>query len=350
MPDPIDKNISFRSLMRGEVDDFLRDEGLECSATAASIVAVASRLATLREEGTPLWPEVYFCISIDRLVAVLQGPEVVELGRGPHEDATVLRALKECAPLATAGWVIFIQRESAQFTYGIFSPTNLPLSITPYEALVENSVGETTTIVVRRIAESCVEVKGGRGHRRCLYFSDRRPETPSPMLEIERFCGAVTRSVDADRQDDVRRYFYRALSELLLQGHGALLVVQSHRRRKLPANLADSILLPQSISIAERVREYREHKDDEALAKLVRATALLRGMLGSDGIVVFRSDGSIIAYRAFLTPTRQSTNVVSGGARRRTFEALRDRVGSDFEAVLMCSQDGNIEFAGQDNA
>jgi hypothetical protein len=105
MPDPIDRNISFRSVMRGEVDDFLHDEGLVCSATAASIVAVASRLATLREEGTPLWPEVYFCTSIDRLVAVLQGPEIVELGNGPHDETVVLRGLKECAPLATAGWV-----------------------------------------------------------------------------------------------------------------------------------------------------------------------------------------------------------------------------------------------------
>lgn len=350
MPDPIDRNISFRSVMRGEVDDFLHDEGLVCSATAASIVAVASRLATLREEGTPLWPEVYFCTSIDRLVAVLQGPEIVELGNGPHDETVVLRGLKECAPLATAGWVIFIERKEDRFKYGLFTPTNLPLSITPYEALVESPATESTIIVVRRLAENCVEIKGSKGHRRCLYFSDRRPETPSPMLEIDKFCGAVTRDVAANWQEDVRRYFYRTLSELLLQGHGTLLVVQSRRRRKLPPNLADSIRLPNPISIADRVREYRAHKDDEALAKLVRAAALLKGMLGSDGIVVFRSDGSVIAYRAFLTPPRQSTAGATGGARRRTFELLRDRIGSDFEAVLMCSQDGNIEFAGPKNA
>lgn len=109
-------------------------------------------------------------------------------------------------------------------------------------------------------------------------------------------------------------------------------------------------MLPQSISVADRVREYREHKDDEALAKLVRATALLKGMLGSDGIVVFRSNGSIVAYRAFLQPKGKSAGVVAGGARRRTFESLREGIGSDFEGVLMCSQDGSIEFAGRDNA
>ncbi len=355
MPDPIDKNISFRSLMRGEVDDFVRDEGLACSATAASIVAVASRLATLREEGTPLWPEVYFCTSIERLTTVLQGTEVIELGSGPHEESTVLRGLKVCAPLATAGWVIFIQRETDRFKYGIFTAINLPLSITPYEALVENPTNNLA-IVVRRLAENCVEVKGGRGHRRCLFFSDARAEAPSPVREIEQFCRALTRDVELERQDDVRRYFYRMLSDLLLQGHGALLVVQSHRRKKLPKNLGDSIVLPEPISVAGRVREYKEHKDDEALEKLVRASALLKGMLGSDSIVVFRSDGSIIvvfrsdgsiiAYRAFLTPKRRSKSAGAGGARRRTFEALRDRIGSDFEAVLICSQDGTIEFSG----
>jgi hypothetical protein len=323
VPDPIDRNISFRAQIRGALDDFLRDEGFECSATAASIVAVASRLAVLREEGNPLWPEVYFCTSVDNIAAVLQGSEVLKLGTGPLADATVLRALKECAPLATGGWVIFVQREPEQFTYGLFTPNNLPLAITPYEALVESSVEGTTVVVVRRLAENCVEIKGGRGNRRCLFFSDRREETPSPMREIERFCDAITLNVAAEQREDVRRYFYRTLSELLIKGHGSLLVVQSSRRRTIPTNLADSIRFPAPISIADRVRDYREHKDDEALAKLDRATALVRGVLESDGIVIFKNDGSIIAYRAFLTTLHQSASTVAaGGARRRTFEAL----------------------------
>jgi len=102
MPDPIDKNISFRSLMTGEVADFVKDEGLECSATSSSIVAAASRLANLREEGQPLSPEVYFCTDVEKLVAVLHGSEVIKLGQGRQEDKTVLQALKECAPLSAA--------------------------------------------------------------------------------------------------------------------------------------------------------------------------------------------------------------------------------------------------------
>jgi hypothetical protein len=351
MADPIDRNISFRSLLRGEVDDFLRDEGLHCTATASAIVAVASRLATLREEGVPLWPEVYFSTDVDRLTAVLQGGETLRLGCGPHDDATVLRALKECAPLATGGWVIFVHRDSAEFSYGVLSATNLPLAITPYEALVENAVGDVTSVVVRRIAESCVELRGGRGHRRCLYFSDQRADAPSPAYAIERFSRAVTSDVPGDLRQDVFRYFYKVLSELLIEAHGALLVVQSHRRKKIPDLLRDSRVLPEPLSIADRVQEYRKHKDNEALAKLGSATSLLKGMLGSDGIIVFTTAASILAYRAFVASAQAGSTAASGGtgARGRVFAALRARVGKQFEAVFMSSQDGRTEFAGKEN-
>src|SRR4051794_37932807 len=122
---PIDKNVTFRSLLSGEVTDFLRDEGIESAAISSSIVAVASRLTGLREEGQPLSPEVYFCSNVERLAAVLQGSEVVHLGHGALEDKTVLRALKECAPLANGGWVIFIDWNGGQFKYGVMTQTNL---------------------------------------------------------------------------------------------------------------------------------------------------------------------------------------------------------------------------------
>jgi hypothetical protein len=102
------------------------------------------------------------------------------------------------------------------------------------------------------------------------------------------------------------------------------------------------------LSLAQRVQEYREHKDNEALAKLWSATSLLQGMLGSDGIVVFSDNGSILAYRAFLKLPSKLANPVAGGARRRTFEALRALVGRDFTGVFMASHDGQTEFAGDD--
>lgn len=248
--------------MTGEVGDFVKDEGLECAVTSSSIVAAASQLANLREEGRALSPEVYFCTDVTKLTAILQGSELVKLGQGAREDKTVLKALKECAPLATGGWVIFIERSDHHFSYGVMTTTNLPLAITPYEALVEFAVPDLVSIVVRRIAENCVELKGSKGGRRCLYFSDRRAEAPAPATALEHFCKAVTHKVSAADVDDVRRFFYRTLSTQLVQAHGALFVVQSVRR-KLPVKFRDCTQLPTPLSISDRVVEYRKHKDDE---------------------------------------------------------------------------------------
>jgi hypothetical protein len=345
---PVDKNVTFRSLMSGEVTDLLRDEGLVSAAASSSIVAVASRLASLREEGQPLSPEVYFCADVETLVAVLPGSEVIELGRGPQEDRTVLRALKECAPLATGGWAIFVDWKDGQFRYGVMTPINLPLSITPYEALVENAAGDTVSIVVRKIAESCVELHGAKGNRRCLYFSDRRAEIAGPAEALAKFCVAATRSVPADQRDDVRRFFYRTLTRHLVHANGAIFVVQS-ARRKLSKKLRDCTLLPSPLSITSRVIDYRQHKDNEALAKLESASSLIQGMLSSDGIVVFTNAGTIIAYRAFLKLPPNFVNPVAGGARRRTFEALKALIGREIKAAFIASHDGQTEFTGDDN-
>jgi hypothetical protein len=206
MPQPVDKNISFRSLMTGEVGDFVKDEGLLCAATSSAIVAAASKLANLREEGQALSPEVYFCTDVQKLTAVLQGSELIKLGQGPLADNTVLQALKECAPLATGGWVVFVERSNDQFSYGVMTPINLPLAITSYEALVENAVPDLISIVVRRVAEDCVELRGGKGGHRCLYFSDRRADAPAPASALEQFCAAATKAIPKADAKDIQRF------------------------------------------------------------------------------------------------------------------------------------------------
>jgi hypothetical protein len=329
--------------IRGEIDDFLKDEGLICSATASAIVAIASKLTTIREEGLQLLPEVYICTNLDRLAEVIPGAQVVALGRGPHEDATVLKALKECGPLAAAGWAVFILRASDKFEYGLLGYTNLPLAMTPYEALVENPVPGVTTVVVRRVAEGCVELRGGEGHSRALYFSDERGEAPTPAAEIEKFCRAATLDVRG-RQGEVQRFLYRTLSALLVEAHGALFVVLPGRRSKIPRLLKDCVSLPSAMSIAKGVSDYCDHNDNEALDKLIGMANLLKGMIGSDGIVVFRSNGSVVAYRAFLSQSGKSAS--AGGARRRAFDRLCSRLGKECTAVLMRSQDGHTVFSG----
>ena len=94
------------------------------------------------------------------------------------------------------------------------------------------------------------------------------------------------------------------------------------------------------------VAEYLDHHDDEAVGHLQGVAQLLAGMLRSDGIVLFRSNGSILAYRSFV---HLGGAAPRGGSRRRAFEALRTMVGHDLVAALFRSHDGDIEYAGAQN-
>ena len=67
-------------------------------------------------------------------------------------------------------------------------------------------------------------------------------------------------------------------------------------------------------------------------------------MVNSDGIIVFRSDGAVLAYRAFLKLPPRNGIAATGGARRRTFEALKANLRKVPEAALFRSHDGQTEF------
>src|SRR5262249_10497144 len=83
-------------------------------------------------------------------------------------------------------------------------------------------------------------------------------------------------------------------------------------------------------------------------ASLLRSQeSLLRGMIGSDGVTILGTDGSIRAFRVFVHRTSRKVQGLqgtsSGGARSRAFDVLRGYVGKILRAALFRSQDGRTE-------
>jgi hypothetical protein len=81
-------------------------------------------------------------------------------------------------------------------------------------------------------------------------------------------------------------------------------------------------------------------------ASLLRSQeSLLRGMIGSDGVTILGTDGSIRAFRVFVRPAKNApVQQVTGGARSRAFEVLRSWVeGKILVAAMIRSQDGRTE-------
>jgi len=69
-----------------------------------------------------------------------------------------------------------------------------------------------------------------------------------------------------------------------------------------------------------------KHKNAIPWQRIQANEALLAGMLNSDGVVVFGTNGTVSRYRIFLKPRRAGERGAShkGGGRRRTFELMRE--------------------------
>ncbi|PKL74344.1 MAG: hypothetical protein CVV27_20990 [Candidatus Melainabacteria bacterium HGW-Melainabacteria-1] len=84
----------------------------------------------------------------------------------------------------------------------------------------------------------------------------------------------------------------------------------------------------------------------EEVSRLYAYSNLIRGMLGCDGITLFRADGVLLGYNAFIQTPTKARHPGIGGARRRAFEALAYHVGHGVNLAMYRSQDGAMDYVG----
>ena len=72
---------------------------------------------------------------------------------------------------------------------------------------------------------------------------------------------------------------------------------------------------------------------------------LVKGMLNTDGIILFDNKSRLLGYNCFMKINRKE-NVI-GGARKRAFAALSAKLGRGLCAVFMQSQDGWSDYKGK---
>ena len=103
--------------------------------------------------------------------------------------------------------------------------------------------------------------------------------------------------------------------------------------------------LSSPIDLAGAHRRAVEGKDAQSLADLQASEALLGGMISSDGVVVFGTNGTILGYRIFLKPLDEEKKDLpeKGGGRRRTYALMQRRLGNELKATFFRSQDGETE-------
>ncbi|MBN9682035.1 MULTISPECIES: hypothetical protein [unclassified Corallococcus] len=336
--------LSFRHLLTESVSAFLDEADMTCPQTADALSELLVTLSRYREEGALLFPTAFLGDDLGTMMEMLGGHDPIPLGSGPRNRATIQRALKQCAPLGQGRWwALYLVRDSAGLTYGIFRTDPFPLAETPLERLRHAPDRGARVVGVLQLADNIIELRGGGGLCRHVYLSGARVDLEPPSVVLDALASAVTEQVLPSSREYARGFFQRVLFEVMQSSHGTLVAVLP-RERAGSALFVDGILLPRPMDVVALLDRHHATQDGSAASAVRAASQLLRGMMATDGITVLRADGCILGYNVFVrhpeTLARQPG--FFGGARRRTFEVLCAALGNELAAAFIRSQDGDV--------
>jgi hypothetical protein len=326
----------------GALQDFVRENGFNCVHLEEIIRELVSVLAAYREEDLPLFPEVFVFASPEGLKALAPGGTEVTIGKSALAHESSAAVLKNCGALALGGWAIFIVKEDEHtIRYGLFRALRNPLATAAEESM--SGLGkELPVILVRNRGPFVVELRGTLSKRFTATLRTS-PPTAAPLEDdIESFVEEAAAKVKDSKS--YKPYLRRLLTEILQNCHGTLLaVIDSAQITSMIKKLKDGVWPTPRLELASIHANALASRDATTLGDLKAAEVLLKGMIASDGLVLFASDGSVVGYRVFLKPNSKEARVlpVHGGGRRRTYELMKLRLGKVFTAVFFRSQDGD---------
>jgi len=344
---PAFRSVSIHRNISEALPAFLKKEGLNDSATLEALASLVALLSNYREEGLRLFPEVFIFDDVASILKTLPNSERVIIGLGPRKAETFGLALKRCAPLAQWGWSIYILRMAAKFEYGLLRCGLTALSLTASELLIGHGDRSLPTLLIRHTSHHTIQVSGAGGNSLKIHFGPTEQPGEDPLRVAEGFCKSIVADVPEILQEQVGNFYWRVFSGVLRSGHGCLAIVLKSAKRTLPPQFRDGVIITPALDIAARVESLLKGNNCESDTRLRATAALIRGMLSTDGVTVFRADGSVRAYNVFVrSPETPKASSAFGGARRRAFKALCSWVGRDILSAFFLSQDGHAEFRG----
>ena len=227
-------------------------------------------------------------------------------------------------------------------SYGLFRTDSFILSETPIELLRAIKDPHLKVLGISRVAENIIEICGSDGFSRFMHLSGARSDVSHPTEVLDDLVEAVTADVPETLRLATQGFFRRTFFSVMQAPHGALAAVVPKDLGRT-ALLSDGVLLQPPVDVVSRIEAYMSDPREEKATSLQALVALLRGMMSSDGITVLRSDGCLLGYNVFVKQSEvpAEEGEVIGGARRRTFNVLRQHLGVDLCAAFYRSQDGH---------
>lgn len=341
------KSVSFRTTLLGTTGDLLQTVGIDCARTARFLVNTISSLAIYTEEGQPFSPEVYLCNSISEMVKRAGAGAFIVLGTSADIESAGSLALKYGAPLCAARWNIFVERnDEGACRFGVFSETGDPAALTAEETLLNEYDPAFPLVMIAQNGVNRVRLTpAGKPAVEFRFNADIDVPELVDRGHISEIAMLISASKDAGHHS-FSAYLLRVLKSAIERSHGTLIAVIGAGATGLPEILTDAVSIVPPLDLYQL---YRTHMDEgrtsESVNALQGATELVAGFIASDGITVFDTDGRLRAYRAFIRPPEAPEPSVSGGARTRAFNALREAVAeSQLNAAFFRSQDGRTEI------
>jgi hypothetical protein len=307
------------------------------------VTEIIVTIATFQEEGTKHVPVVFLGDDLNQILTTVNGTDPIFVGEGPISPLSVHKAFKACGPLGQGRqWAVFFLIMNNQLKFGLFRTEHFPLKATSFESLRASNNSNLKILGFTRIGETVVEVCSADGNSYFLDASGKVNITQNPLNIINQFVSAVSRDVPASMKDQIEIFYHRIAIEIFSNSHGTLAVV-TDSDFDIPYYLSDGIWLKESFDLTKCVERYLNFRDENSTLSLVALGHLIQNMMKMDGVTIFNSSGRVLGYNCFVKdPALLGTGTpsVSGGARRRAFEVLTSKIGSELIGTLYKSQDG----------
>lgn len=331
-------NVTFRSQLIGGVSDFSQGTNIPIFAQTINLVELIVLLARYQEEGEKLAPKVYITNDISSLCSMLPDNELIKIGSSSANASGIKQVLKKCAPLASGGWMIFIHNHDSIIDYGLFKGSSNPIAVL-IDDVVMTKDDNLVVVKVFQIAENCVEIKSNNGGQHYIFLDHRQEESYPPLHYLDKLVDAITSNTKKKYNESIKSFLTRLLFESLRESHGCIIAVTN--MSKVPKLLsADSVIFDEPIDFGLLVENFMNKNIEQPY--ITSKAYLLKGMLNSDGILIFDNRARLLGYNCFIKVSKKIE--VIGGARRRAFSTLTSNLGRGLCGVFMQSQDGWSEF------
>lgn len=339
----MNKNITFRTQLLGSVNEFCAESNLPIIHNNLHLVELIVMLARYQEEGESLCPKVYLTNDIKNILPMIPGGDNLKIGSSPLTTSNIKDAIKKCAPLANGGWLIYLSGNTEQLEFGLFRGHTNPTSVRVDDVLMLDNE-QLSIVKVHQVAIDCVEILCNNNSSYNIFLNHRKEDSSSPLENFDSLVSSITRETTEKQNEPTTAFLSKVLIEFLRSSHGCIIAVTN--QESPPQSLSqDGIFFDEPIDISLLVEQLS--KSEISSSELISKTNLLQGMLNSDGVVLFDNKARILGYNCFVNLDGFNTgNNLNGGARKRAFSALSNKLGDEFVAVFFQSQDGWSEYKG----